>query len=78
MFIGMVLPGDQLNVKTRHIGMRDGNVTVRIETLNDRGEMVLGGTAEVAQPSVRSFVCDSVCPDRSCSNGEGRIRGHEP
>jgi len=46
MFVGMVLPGDQLNVKTRHIGMRDGNVAVKIETFNDRGEMVLGGTAE--------------------------------
>jgi hypothetical protein len=46
MFVGMVLPGDQLNVKTRHIGMRDGNMAVKIETFNDRGEKVLDGTAE--------------------------------
>jgi fatty acid synthase subunit alpha len=32
MFVGMVLPGDQLNVKIRHIGMRDGNMAVKIET----------------------------------------------
>jgi fatty acid synthase subunit beta len=51
MFVGMVLPGDQLNVKIRHIGMRDGNMAVKIETFNDRGEKVLDGTAEVAQPT---------------------------
>lgn len=33
----MVLPGDELNVKSRHIDMRDGNVAIRIETFNERG-----------------------------------------
>jgi fatty acid synthase subunit beta len=50
-FVGMVLPGDQLNVKIRHIGMRDGNMAVKIETFNERGEKVLDGSAEVAQPT---------------------------
>ncbi|KAF8969171.1 fatty acid synthase [Flammula alnicola] len=39
-FVGMVLPGDQLEVKLRHVGMRDGNIVVSIETTNDRGEKV--------------------------------------
>ena len=46
----MVLPGDELDVKIRHTGMRDGNLVVNIETVNTRGEKVLQGTAEVAQP----------------------------
>ncbi|KAK2463415.1 hypothetical protein APHAL10511_004501 [Amanita phalloides] len=49
-FVGMVLPGDELDVNIRHIAMRDGNLVVRIETINARGETVLEGTAEVAQP----------------------------
>ena len=49
-FVGMVLPGDELDVKIRHTGMRDGNLVVNIETVNTRGEKVLQGTAEVAQP----------------------------
>ena len=32
-FVGMVLPGDELSVKRRHIGMRDGNIVVNIETV---------------------------------------------
>jgi MaoC like domain len=39
-FVGMVLPGDELTVKLRHIGMRDGNIVVNIETSNARGEKV--------------------------------------
>jgi fatty acid synthase subunit alpha, fungi type len=50
-FVGMVLPGDGLSVKIRHIGMRDGLIVVNIETSNERGEKVLEGTAEVAQPN---------------------------
>lgn len=46
----MVLPGDQLDVKIRHTGMRDGNLVVNIETVNARGEKVLQGIAEVGQP----------------------------
>ena len=45
----MVLPGDGLAVKIRHIGMRDGNVVVRVKIFNQREEKVLEGTAEVAQ-----------------------------
>src|ERR1700733_11236311 len=45
----MVLPGDELKVNIRHVGMRDGNIVVKIETINDRGEKVLEGSAEVAQ-----------------------------
>ena len=47
----MVLPGDELTVKLRHIGMRDGNIVVNIETSNARGEKVIQGSAEVSQPS---------------------------
>ena len=36
----MVLPGDELTVKLRHIGMRDGNI-VNIETFNAQGEKVI-------------------------------------
>jgi fatty acid synthase subunit alpha len=45
----MVLPGDELKVNIRHVGMRDGNIVIKIETINDRGEKVLEGSAEVAQ-----------------------------
>uniref|UniRef100_A0A0W0EUQ4 Putative fatty acid synthase n=1 Tax=Moniliophthora roreri TaxID=221103 RepID=A0A0W0EUQ4_MONRR len=50
-FVGMVLPGDELSVKIRHIGMKDGNIVVKIETINERGEKVLDGSAEVSQPN---------------------------
>ncbi|KAL0065236.1 fatty acid synthase alpha subunit Lsd1 [Marasmius tenuissimus] len=50
-FVGMVLPGDELFVKIRHIGMRDGNMVVKIETINERGEKVIDGSAEVSQPN---------------------------
>jgi fatty acid synthase subunit alpha, fungi type len=45
----MVLPGDELKVNIRHVGMRDGNIVVKIETINDRGEKVLEGSTEFAQ-----------------------------
>jgi fatty acid synthase subunit beta len=46
----MVLPGDELEVRVRHIGMRDGKIlVVKVETFNSRGEKVLEGSAEVAQ-----------------------------
>ena len=32
-FIGMVLPGDDLTVKLRHFGMRDGNKDGHVKTL---------------------------------------------
>ncbi|KAI0787467.1 fatty acid synthase [Fomes fomentarius] len=50
-FVGMVLPGDELQVKIKHIGMRNGNFVVNVETVNSRGEKMLAGTAEVAQPT---------------------------
>ena len=46
----MVLPGEELHVKIKHIGMRRGNMVVKVETYNDRDVKVLEGTAEVAQP----------------------------
>ncbi|KAF8907276.1 fatty acid synthase [Gymnopilus junonius] len=50
-FVGMVIPGQALEVKIRHVGMRDGNIVVNITTTNDQGEKVLQGSAEVAQPN---------------------------
>ena len=47
----MVLPGDELTVKLRHIGMRDGNIVVNIETSNARGEKVIQVSAEVFRSS---------------------------
>jgi len=47
----MVLPGDELTVKLCHVGMREGNIVVSIETSNNRGEKVMQGSAEVAQPT---------------------------
>ncbi|KAG6910835.1 hypothetical protein DXG01_007150 [Tephrocybe rancida] len=50
-FVGMVIPNDELTVKVRHTGMRDGNIVVKVETFNSRGEKVLDGSAEVKQPN---------------------------
>ncbi len=50
-FVGMVLPGDELTVQLKHIGMREGALVLKVETTNQRGEKVLEGTAEVAQPT---------------------------
>jgi acyl dehydratase len=47
----MVLPGDELTVKIKHAAMRDGNFVVGVTIINHRGEHVLEGTAEVAQPT---------------------------
>ena len=49
--VGMALPGDDLTVRIKHTAMRDGNFVVCITTINQRGEKVLEGTAEVAQPT---------------------------
>ncbi|KAH8822971.1 fatty acid synthase [Flagelloscypha sp. PMI_526] len=55
-FVGMVLPGDELTVSLRHIGMKEGNMVVKVETSNARGEKVLSGTTEVSQsPTVYVF-----------------------
>jgi fatty acid synthase subunit alpha, fungi type len=50
-FVGMALPGDELTVQIQHISMRDGRVVVKVTTSNARGERVLEGTADVAQPT---------------------------
>jgi hypothetical protein len=42
-FAGMVLLGDELTVKLRHVSMREGNIVVNIETSNNRGEKVMQG-----------------------------------
>jgi fatty acid synthase subunit beta len=47
----MVLPGDELTVKLRHIGMRDENIIVNVETSFAWGEKVIQGSAEVSQSS---------------------------
>ncbi len=47
----MILPGDELTVNIKHIGMQDGNIVVKVQTVNQRGEKVLEATAEVAQPT---------------------------
>lgn len=56
-FVGMALPGDKLTVKIKHTAMRDGNFVVGFTTINQRGEKILEGTAEVAQPTtVYAFI----------------------
>ncbi|KAJ3244145.1 3-oxoacyl-[acyl-carrier-protein] synthase [Chytriomyces hyalinus] len=48
-FMGMVLPGDQLETKLHHVGMSNGKKLIKITTVNTRGETVLTGSAEVEQ-----------------------------
>ncbi|KAI8855120.1 acyl transferase domain-containing protein [Chytridium lagenaria] len=50
-FMGMVLPGDQLETKLHHVGMSNGKKLIKITTVNQRGEKVLEGSAEVEQPA---------------------------
>ncbi|ORX65709.1 hypothetical protein DL89DRAFT_286800 [Linderina pennispora] len=49
-FVGMVLPGDQLDTKLLHVGMKRGLMLVAGKTLNQHGDLVLTCTAEVEQP----------------------------
>ncbi|KAJ1909732.1 fatty acid synthase alpha subunit Lsd1, partial [Mycoemilia scoparia] len=49
-FMGMVLPGDRLETKLFHVGMKNGRKLIRVETFNQNGEKVLQGFAEVDQP----------------------------
>ncbi|CAD6940055.1 unnamed protein product, partial [Tilletia controversa] len=49
-FTGMVLPGDVLSVRLRHVATRAGNKVVKFETFNQRGEKVIDGSAEIMQP----------------------------
>ena len=49
-FVGMVLPGDQIQVKLTHTAMRDGKKVVKVEAFNQDGTKVIDGLAEVRQP----------------------------
>ncbi|KAL5526485.1 FAS2 [Sanghuangporus sanghuang] len=49
-FVGMVLPGDDLKTDIKHVGMKNGNMIVKVSTSKVSGDKVLEGTAEVAQP----------------------------
>ncbi|KAJ1942595.1 fatty acid synthase alpha subunit Lsd1, partial [Linderina macrospora] len=49
-FTDMVLPGDQLETKLYHVGMKGGRMLVRVETVNQNGTTVLTATAEIEQP----------------------------
>lgn len=50
-FVGMVIPGDELTVNLKHVGMKNGKMILKVTTTNQRGEKVLEGGAEVAQPA---------------------------
>jgi acyl dehydratase len=55
-FVGMVLHGDERTVGIKHSAMHDGNFVVGVTTINQHGEKVLEGNAEVAQPpTVHAF-----------------------
>ena len=47
----MVIPGDELTVDLKHIGMKNGKMILKVTTTNQRGEKVIEGGAEVAQPA---------------------------
>ncbi|KAF9641920.1 hypothetical protein BDM02DRAFT_3194263 [Thelephora ganbajun] len=49
-FVGMVLPREELHIKIKCIGARQGNMVVKVETYNDRDVKVPEGTVKVAQP----------------------------
>ena len=49
-FVGMVLPGDEIQVKLTHVAMRVGKKVIKVEAFNQRGEKVIDGTSEVCQP----------------------------
>jgi len=49
-FEGMVRPGDTIHTQLRHVGMREGNQVVEVESANQDGQVVLRATAEVEAP----------------------------
>ncbi|ORX74095.1 hypothetical protein DL89DRAFT_253981 [Linderina pennispora] len=49
-FVDMVQPGDQLQTKLFHVGMKNGRMLVKGETCNQHGNVVLTCIAEVDQP----------------------------
>ncbi|KAJ2236758.1 fatty acid synthase alpha subunit Lsd1, partial [Coemansia sp. RSA 485] len=50
-FVGMVIPGDTLKTKLRHIGMSGGRMVVHAETFNQHSEVVLKCSTEIEQPA---------------------------
>ncbi|KAL7749388.1 fatty acid synthase alpha subunit Lsd1 [Sorochytrium milnesiophthora] len=48
-FVDMVLPGDKLRTSLRHVGMQAGRKIVSVQTVNQRGQVVVQGQAEVEQ-----------------------------
>lgn len=50
-FMGMVLPSDRLETKLSHIGMKNGRKIIKVETVNQNGEKIVEGSAEVEQPT---------------------------
>lgn len=49
-FTGMVLPNDTLTTRLEHVGMINGRKLIKVETKNERDEVVLSGEAEIDQP----------------------------
>ncbi|KAG2217921.1 hypothetical protein INT45_012584 [Circinella minor] len=49
-FMGMVLPSDRLETKLSHTGMKNGRKIIKVETINQNGDKIVEGTAEVEQP----------------------------
>ncbi|ORX74997.1 hypothetical protein DL89DRAFT_320387 [Linderina pennispora] len=49
-FVDMVFPGDRLETKLHHIGMKNGRMLFSGETTNQHGSTVLTCTAEIEQP----------------------------
>ncbi|KAJ1942096.1 fatty acid synthase alpha subunit Lsd1, partial [Linderina pennispora] len=49
-FVDMVFPGDKLETKLHHIGMKNGRMLFSGETTNQHGSTVLTCTAEIEQP----------------------------
>ncbi|OUM69465.1 hypothetical protein PIROE2DRAFT_38102 [Piromyces sp. E2] len=49
-FLDMVFPGDRLETKLFHTGMANGKKIIQCKTINQNGQVILEGTAEVEQP----------------------------
>ena len=65
-FVGMVLPGDILNVSLEHTGMIDGLKVVKIDVRKqESGEKVLIGEALVAQPPTTIIFTGQGSQDKS-------------
>lgn len=49
-FVGMVLPGDVLEISLHHTAMHSGLKVIKVEARNASGEKVLEASAHIAQP----------------------------